>query len=191
MKATKYVVLGCGLVGLVCLFLPFIQFKGVGGEAKASAFQLLGGLCAVEEQAEKAGEKAKSQPDSKVTKALSERADTAKRTASCGSLSLVLMFVPALLLAALGGVSLMGNFGRVFASCALVFSLFGAMMCVLFIMATNNIQTYVESPFGLGFTLLLITYAAALLASLVGVIVPEGSTSAKAETLNVSPAISA
>jgi hypothetical protein len=169
MKPIKFVVLACGVLGLISFFLPFVHVKTKKFDAKASAFQIIKGLDeAVDKVSDAADEVGKYSKDvRRKSKEVKEGAD-----AMAGAAKAILYgaFAPLLFLILFGGLGVIKRFGRGYAIGSAVFALIGLLIWLAFKSVGGEAAA---DPFGIGFTLLGAAYGIAFVASIVGAVKPE------------------
>jgi hypothetical protein len=145
MKASKFLVLAGGILGILAFFLPMVTVERDGGKVSASAFQIVKGLDAVKSKLDK----------TEVKMSAAAYGSTAELSRAKSDLSdikgiVMAIFAPALLLAAIGGAGLARKkFGRVAGGFSLVFGLVGLGIGAL-------LKSAAEGDAGVGLTLLLV-----------------------------------
>ncbi len=159
-KATKYIVLVAGIVGLVAFFLPLIAVQKSGIEGKLSAYRIVKGIDKADQVVASAG------PGDPTSVAEANKALSAVK-------GIVLaIFVPALLLAIFGGVgAARRRFGRGLAIPSMIFGLLGVGIWALLDAAASAGPG--ESVAGVGMHLLLITGLLGFLGGLIATVKPD------------------
>lgn len=162
MKASKFIVLVGGILGIVAFFLPLVSVERNGKSASVSAFQVVKGLDAVQNELEKDNVRVSAAAYG-GTAALNEANDGLENAKG-----IVLgMFAPALLLAAIGGAGVgRKKFGRVAGSFTLLFGLLA-----LGIGALAKSAAGAES--GIGITLMLLAGVAGVVGGLITLVKPD------------------
>lgn len=161
MKATKFIILVGGLLGLLAFFLPLVSVQRAGGSASVSAFQVMKGLDTVEVAVNEAGT-AKSY-DVETAAFASE----AKKDIGAMKGIVMAIFAPAALLALLGGLGIgRKRFGRVAATFSLLAGIAGLGIASI-------LKGAAEGDSGIGLTLLLVTGAAGIVGGILGLVKPE------------------
>jgi len=158
MKASKFIVFLGGILGIVAFFLPLVSVTHQGHKATVSAMQLVKGLDSVQSDDTPSEARAAMSPD-----AIRATKDTA------GALKgiVIAVFVPAFLLAAIGGVAVARRrFGRLGSIFAMVIGLIGLAIAGLLVAAA-------EGDSGSGLILLLVSAIAGTLGGLLATIKPD------------------
>ncbi|HEY4058898.1 MAG TPA: hypothetical protein VGM39_19925 [Kofleriaceae bacterium] len=160
MKATKFIALAGGILGILAFFLPLANVHRGDYSATVSAFQLVKG---VDSLAVQAGHDMKVAVDT----ASLEGAAQAKNALD-GMKGIVLgLFIPGFLLAAIGGIALMRNkFERVAATFSFLFGLVTLGLGVL-------LRGAAEGDGGIALTLLVVTGLAGAVAGIIGLVKPD------------------
>jgi len=164
MKATKFIVLVGGILGILSFFLPMVSVTREGKTASVSAFQIVKGLDAVGVEVDKAG----ANREISVETSASAKKDI-------GALKGIVMaiFGPAALLALIGAIGVARKrFGRVAASFSLVFGLIGLAIAGL-------LKSAAEGDSGIGLTMLLLTGLAGVVGGIMALAKPERPVAAK------------
>ncbi len=165
MKATKFIILVGGILGLLSFFLPLVSVHRAEGKATVSALQIIKGLETVSVAVDTA--EVHSVRDVEVRGA-------AKQDLGAMKGIVMAVFAPALLLALIGGIAVSRKrFGRGSAALALVFGLIG-----LGIGAVLNGAA--EGDGGIAITLLLVTGVCGTVGGLIGLVKPERFVEASA-----------
>lgn len=123
MKAIKFVILGAGVLGLIAFFLPYFNWK-IGDETDSpTGLQVLQGY----ERAEKGADALQGEIDAVAgTRGLSGEIGEVKDLLDVFKAIIVILFLPALVLAVIGGVGLArGKLERVGGVLALVVGVAG------------------------------------------------------------------
>lgn len=170
MKASKFLVLAAGILGILAFFLPMVTVHHGGSSGSASAFQIIKGL-------EVASDAVASDD---VRAAAMSSADVASAKEGLDAMKGIVMaiFVPAILLAAIGafGVS-KKKFGRVAGFFSLVLGLIGLGIGMLLNGAAGD-------DAGVGLSMLLGTGVLGTVGGLFALVKPERpATTAQAPRL--------
>ena len=158
MKASKFIVLVGGVLGILAFFLPLVSVERQGAKASVSAFDLIKGL----DQVEAAVDDGVSRRELSVATSASAKKDI-------GAMKGIVMaiFAPALLLALIGGAGVARKrFGRVAGTFALLAGLVGLGIAAI-------LKGAAEGDGGIGLTLLLGTGVAGLVGGLIALVKPE------------------
>jgi hypothetical protein len=158
MKATKFIVLVGGILGILAFFLPLVSVERGGAKASVSAYQVIKGLDAVEVAVDEAGAKSSYE----VATAASAKKDI-------GAMKGIAMtiFAPALLLSLIGGAGVARKrFGRVAGTFSLLFGIAGLGIAGL-------LESAAEGDSGIGLTMLLLTGVAGVVGGLIALVKPE------------------
>lgn len=158
MKATKFIILVGGLLGLLAFFLPLVSVERGGHTASVSAFQVMKGLDAVEVAVDEGA----------ATREISvESSASAKQDIGAMKGIVMAIFAPAALLALLGGLGIgRKRFGRVAATFSLLAGIAGLGIASI-------LKSAAEGDSGIGLTLLMVTGAAGIVGGLIGLVKPE------------------
>lgn len=157
MKASKLVVLVGGVLGILSFFLPLVSLHHGDVTGTVSAYQIVKGVDAVEHE---------------VDRAPVDQASAASVTEAKGDLGAVkgivlAIYVPALLLALIGGLGVARRrFGRGAGTLSLMLGLVGLGIAAL-------LHGAAEGDAGIGLTLLLITGVAGVFGGVLALIKPE------------------
>ncbi len=178
MKASKFIVLVGGILGIISFFLPMMSVtqSDSGGEkatVQVSAFQIVKGLEAVKVAVDHAD---KSHEDVTV------HADTAEVKKDLDSIKGIVMaiFAPALLLVLMGGLGVMRKkFGRVAGTFSLLFGLVGLGIAMLLRSAAAETAADGGSG-GIALTILLLTGVAGVVGGVLALAKPERASAAAA-----------
>ena len=171
MKASKFIVLVGGILGILSFFLPLVSVTRHGETVKVSAFQVVKGLDAVGSAVD----------DAKPTDEL-DVATQREAKKDVGAMKGIVMaiFAPALLLTLIGGLGVARKrFGRGAATFSLLFGLLGLGIAMI-------LKSAAEGDAGIGMTLLLLTGISGVVGGIVGLVKPErfaGSTNLQAVKL--------
>jgi hypothetical protein len=162
MKASKFIVLVGGILGILAFFLPMVSVTRGGHTATVSAFQIVKGLDAVQDEIQK---------DSVRTQAASigESGSLDKADKDIGAIKGIVMavFAPALLLALMGAAGVARKkFGRVAGTFSLLAGLAGLGIAAL-------LKSAAEGDSGIGITLLLVTGLAGLVGGIIALAKPD------------------
>ncbi len=160
MKASKFIVLVGGILGILAFFLPMVTVNRADFSGSVSAFQIVKGLDAVSVAA----------GSRDVSVALADAGADAKsaKEALDGMKGIVMaIFAPALMLVLIGGLGVFRKkFGRVAGTFSLLFGLVGLGIGAL-------LKGAAEGDSGIGLTLLLITGVAGVVGGLIALAKPE------------------
>lgn len=162
MKASKFIVLVGGILGILAFFLPMVSVDREGKHVTVSAFQVVKGLDAVSSEMDKDEVKMKA-----ASYGETESLRGAKSSVD-GIKGIVLaVFAPALLLALIGGAGVARKkFGRVAGTFSLLFGLVGLGIGAI-------LKSAAEGDSGIGLTLLLVTGLAGLVGGILALAKPE------------------
>ncbi|HEY4182613.1 MAG TPA: hypothetical protein VGM90_37530 [Kofleriaceae bacterium] len=160
MKATKFIVLAGGILGILAFFLPMANVHRGDYSATVSAFQLVKGIDTLAVQA---GHDMKVAVDTASIEGAAQA-----RSALDGMKGIVLgLFIPGFLLAALGALAFMrGKFERVAATFSFVAGLVALGLGVLLRGAS-------EGDGGIALTLLVVTGLAGAIGGIIGLVKPD------------------
>ena len=165
MKATKFIVLAGGILGILAFFLPMVSVQRADFTGTVSAFQIIKGL---EQVSVATGSE-------QVQVALASAGESARsaKDAVDGMKGIVMaIFAPAILLALIGGFGVARKkFGRVAGGFSLLFGLVGLGIGAL-------LKSAAEGDAGIGLTLLLVTGVAGVIGGLMGLVKPERAEAA-------------
>lgn len=174
MKATKFIVLVGGLLGILAFFLPLVSVQRDAGSASVSAFQVMKGLDSVEVAVDEAG-----------TKREIDVATSASAKQDIGALKGIVMaiFAPAALLVLLGGLGVgRKRFGRVAGTFALLAGIAGLGIASI-------LKSAAEGDSGIGLTFLLVTGVAGIVGGIMALAKPERRVPARVQSLATVPDI--
>ena len=158
MKASKFIVLVGGILGILAFFLPLGSVQRHGATASVSAFQVMKGLDQVEVAVDEAG--ARRAIDVETTAG-------AKKDIGAMKGIVMAIFAPALLLALIGGLGVARKrFGRGAGTLALLLGLVGLGIAAI-------LKSAAEGDGGIGLTLLLVTGVAGVVGGLAALVKPE------------------
>jgi hypothetical protein len=164
MKASKFIVLVGGILGILAFFLPLVSVERQGAKASVSAFQVIKGL----DQVEVAVDQGAARGAYDVQTSASAKKDI-------GAMKGIVMaiFAPALLLSLLGAAGVARKrFGRVAGTFSLLAGLVGLGIASI-------LKSAAEGDGGIGLTLLLVTGVAGVIGGLITLVKPERLASAK------------
>jgi len=159
MKASKFLVLAGGILGILAFFLPMVAIHRADYSGSASAFQIIKGLQVASDVVNTEEVRAAAMNGEAVASA-NEGLDAMKGI-------VMAIFVPAILLAAIGafGVS-KRKFGRVAGFFSLLFGVIGLGIGML-------LKSAAGADAGIGLTLLLGTGALGTVGGLLALVKPE------------------
>jgi hypothetical protein len=166
MKASKFIVLAGGILGILAFFLPMVTVHRDDFSGSVSAFQIIKGL---DEISVAAGshEVSVAVADAGATAASAKEMLDGMRT------FVMAIFAPALLLLLIGGLGVMRKqFGRVAGAFSLLFGLIGLGIGSL-------LKSAAEGDAGIGLTLLLVTGVAGVVGGLITLVKPERAATAQ------------
>ena len=158
MKASKFIVLVGGLLGILAFFLPLVSVERGTTKASVSAFQIIKGLDQVSVAVEEAGASREI-----------DVATSANAKGDIGAMKGIVMavFAPAALLVLIGAIGLKRRqFGRVAATFSLLLGLVGLGIGMM-------LKSAAEGDGGIGLTLLVVTGVAGVVGGLVALVKPE------------------
>ena len=159
MKASKFLVLAGGLLGIIAFFLPMVTVHHAGQEGSVSAFQIIKGL----EVASQALDSETARHAAVNTAAISE----AKSGVAEMKGIVMAIFVPAILLAAFGALGIAKKkFGRGMGALSLILGLIGLGIGAL-------LKSAAGADGGIGLTLLLATGALGTVGGLFALVKPD------------------
>jgi hypothetical protein len=170
MKASKFIVLVGGILGLLAFFLPLVTVDRGSAKASVSAFQIIKGLDQVEVAVTDAGARREI-----------DVATSASAKQDLGALKGIVMaiFAPALLLTLLGGIgAARKRFGRVAGASSLLLGLAGLGIGAV-------LKSAAGGDGGIGLTLLLLTGVAGVLGGLIALVKPQRAAAALAPLAEV------
>jgi hypothetical protein len=158
MKASKFIVLVGGILGILAFFLPQLSVQRAGASAKVSAYQVVKGLDQVSVEVDKAGG--------------TSTVDVATRNEAkqdLGAIKGIVMavFAPAALLALIGALGVKRRkFGRGAGTFALLLGVVGLGIGAV-------LKSAAEGDAGIGMTLLIVTGLAGCIGGIAALIKPE------------------
>lgn len=159
MKATKFIVLAGGILGILAFFLPMVTLHRADFTGSASAFQLIKGL--------DAASSAVNSDEVRVAAMSSETVSQAKEGLDAMKGIVAAIFVPAILLAIMGAFGVKRrSFGRVAGGFSLLLGLIGLGIASL-------LKSAAGADAGIGLTLLLLTGVAGTVGGLITLVKPE------------------
>jgi hypothetical protein len=160
MKATKFIVLIGGILGILAFFLPMVTVTRADFSGSVSAFQIVKGL---DQIAVAAGSQ-------EVNVAMADAGASARSAkASLDGMKGIVMalFAPALLLTLIGALGVKRRkFERVAGAFSLVFGLLGLAIGAM-------LKSAAEGDSGIGLTLLIVTGLAGVVGGLLTLVKPE------------------
>jgi len=162
MKASKFIVLVGGILGILAFFLPMVSVERQGARVSVSAFQVVKGL---DQVSAKVG-------DEEVrinAAAYGDAGSVAEAQSGVEKIKGIILafFAPALLLAVIGGLGVMRKqFGRVAGTFSLLLGIAGLGVGVL-------LKSAAEGDAGAGLTVLLLTGVAGVVGGLIALAKPE------------------
>jgi hypothetical protein len=158
MKATKFIVLVGGILGLLSFFLPLVSVHRANATGKVSAFQIMKGLDSVSVAVDEASVHSVAEVETRAE---------AKKDVGAMKGIVMAIFAPALLLTLIGGLAIgRKRFGRGAAAFSLIFGLIGLGIAAI-------LKSAAEGDAGIGMTLLLLTGVAGVVGGLIGLVKPE------------------
>jgi hypothetical protein len=155
MKATKFIILVGGILGLLAFFLPLVSVQRGGTSATVSAFQIIKGLDTVSVAVDQAS--------------TVDVATSASAQSDIGAMKGIVMaiFAPAALLTLLGGLGVMRRrFGRLAGTFSLLAGLAGLGIAAVLKGAAGGDS-------GIGMSILLLTGALGVIGGVLGLAKPE------------------
>jgi hypothetical protein len=160
MKASKFIVLVGGILGILAFFLPMVTVQQQDFSGSVSAFQIIKGLDAVSVAA--------GSTEASVALASAGTSSQSAKDALDGMKAIVMaIFVPALMLVLIGGLGVYRKkFGRVAGTFSLLFGLLGLGIGAM-------LKSAAEGDSGIGLTLLLVTGVAGIVGGLITLVKPE------------------
>lgn len=168
MKASKFIVLVGGILGILAFFLPLVSVERQGAKASVSAYQVIKGLDAVEVAVDDAGARHTYDVETAATAA------SAKKDIGAMKGIVMAIFAPALLLSLIGAAGVARKkFGRVAGTFSFLLGIAGLGIAAL-------LKSAAEGDGGIGLTLLLVTGVAGLVGGLAALIKPERPAQAQA-----------
>jgi hypothetical protein len=158
MKATKFIVLVGGILGILSFFLPLVSVHRGEFTGKVSAYQVVKGLDTVAVEVDAADARTAVEVETK---------SEAKKDIGAMKGIVMAIFAPAALLALIGGLGVgRKRFGRVAATFSLLCGLLGLGIASI-------LKAAAEGDAGIGMTFLLITGVAGVVGGIAGLIKPE------------------
>lgn len=162
MKASKFIVLVGGILGILAFFLPMVTVERGGKSVSVSAFQVVKGLDAVKSELDK--------DEVKMNAAAYGETETLhKAKGDVDGIKGIVMaiFAPALLLALIGGAGVARKkFGRVAGTFSLLFGLAGLGIGAI-------LKSAAEGDSGVGLTVLLLTGALGIVGGILALAKPD------------------
>lgn len=160
MKASKFIVLVGGILGLVAFFLPAINVKTEKGTVGVSAMQMVAGIDLAKDAVDKADA---PDPMSRTTR------DDASADLSKVKGIVMGLFAPALLLVLIGGIGAMRRrFGRGMGALSLLFGLISLGIGALVMSAAEG-----DTSAGIAITMLVVTGIAGFVGGMLALIKPD------------------
>jgi hypothetical protein len=158
MKATKFIVLVGGILGILSFFLPLVSVTRENVTGKVSAFQIIKGLDAVSVEVDAAS--------ARSTEEVALKSEAKKDVGAMKGIVLA-VFAPALLLTLIGGLGVARKrFGRGAATFSLLFGLIGLGIGMI-------LKSAAEGDAGIGMTLLILTGVSGVVGGIIGLVKPE------------------
>ncbi|HEY5921542.1 MAG TPA: hypothetical protein VIV11_07715 [Kofleriaceae bacterium] len=158
MKASKFIVLVGGILGILAFFLPLVSVERDGAKASVSAYQVIKGLDQVEV--------AVDQGAARGAYAM-ETSASAKKDIGAMKGIVMAVFAPALLLSLIGAAGVARKrFGRVAGTFSLLLGLVGLGIGAL-------LKSAAEGDGGIGLTLLIVTGVAGIAGGITALVKPE------------------
>jgi len=172
MKASKFLVLAGGILGLIAFFLPLVTVEHRGTKVSASAFDVVKGLgevqAAVKSDEAKESIAAMGREGRKMAKDVDADLGTIK-------MFVFVIFVPALLLAVIGGMGVARKrFGRVAGTFSLLFGLIALGIGALLRAAASE----TGDSAGIAMTILLLTGLLGFIGGIMALVKPERAAAA-------------
>ena len=169
MKASKFIVLAGGILGILAFFLPLVTVERHGMQVSVSAFQVVKGLDAVQDAANTKEAKAEiAKLGAEGRKFVREADDSLDKIKGI----VLAVFAPALLLAVIGGLGVSRKkFGRGAGALALLLGLLGLGIGAI-------LKGAAEGDSGIGITVLLLTGVAGIVGGIMAIAKPERATAA-------------
>jgi hypothetical protein len=165
MKASKFIVLVGGILGILAFFLPLVSVERQGAKASVSAYQVIKGLDQVEVAVDQGARQAAYSM---------ETGAEAKKDIGAMKGIVMAVFAPALLLSLIGAAGVARKrFGRVAGTFSLLFGLVGLGIGAI-------LKSAAEGDGGVGLTLLIVTGLAGVVGGIAALIKPERSVEARA-----------
>ncbi|MBA3818291.1 MAG: hypothetical protein H0X17_05325, partial [Deltaproteobacteria bacterium] len=164
MKASKFIVLAGGILGILAFFLPMVSVERDGKRVTASAFQVVKGLDAVTTEVDRAEVRTAA-----ASYGAPERAARSEAKSDLGAIKgiVVAIFAPALLLAVISGLGVRRQqFGRVAGTLSLLLGAVGLGIGVI-------LKGAAEGDSGIGLTVLLLTGLAGVVGGILALARPE------------------
>ena len=158
MKASKFIVLVGGILGILSFFLPLVSVERQGAKASVSAYQIIKGLDQVEVAVDEGARQAAVSVET-----------TREAKEGIGAMKGIVMavFGPALLLTLIGGMGVARKrFGRVAGTFSLLLGLVGLAIGAL-------LKSAAEGDGGIGLTLLILTGVAGIVGGIAALVKPE------------------
>lgn len=167
MKASKFIVLVGGILGILAFFLPMVTVQRSDFTGSVSAFQIIKGLDAVTVAAG-------SHEASIALADAGSSAQSAKEALDGMKAIVMAIFAPAMLLVLIGGLGVYRKrFGRAAGTFSLLFGLIGLGIGAM-------LKGAAEGDSGIGLTLLLVTGVAGIVGGILALAKPERPATAVA-----------
>jgi hypothetical protein len=166
MKATKFIVLAAGIVGLIAFFLPLVAVKDSGVKGAISAFQIVKGIDSAQDVVE----------GGTATNPAADRAAAKDANEALGKVKgiVLALFVPAALLTLFGGIGAKKQrFGRGLGVGSLLVGLLGLAIWALLSTAAKEAGGDGGSVAGIGLHLLMLTGLGGLIGGLAALVKPD------------------
>jgi hypothetical protein len=163
MKASKFVILAGGILGILAFFLPMVTVQKDGAKASLSAFQIVKGVDAIKIELEK------EQREVRASMASIDDPYAAEAKKGLDQMKGIVMafFAPAFWLVVIGGIGLARKqFGRVAGTFSLLLGLAGLGIGAL-------LKAAAEGDAGIALTLLLFTGLAGVVGGIMALAKPE------------------
>ena len=174
MKASKYLVLLGGIIGVVAFFLPAITVKNDDVTVKISSYRIVRGVDDAAQVVDKKSAAAAAQESAAHPDDARAIIDTANASFKSIRTPILIIFAPAVLLLVFGGIATArGRFGRFGGFSAFVV---GGLCAAVWMLAHHVNQTTMSNdpaPLGIGVHLLLASGAAGILGGLLAMISPD------------------
>ena len=172
MKASKFLVLAGGILGIIAFFLPLVTVEHRGTKVSASAFQVVKGIGEIQDATKT------DEVQDKIASMGSEGRKMAKDVdGELGKIKgfVLAIFLPALLLAVIGGLGVARKrFGRVAGTFSLIFGLLGLGIGALLRAAAAE----TGDGAGIAMTILLLTGLAGFVGGILALVKPERAAAA-------------
>jgi hypothetical protein len=170
MKASKFIVLVGGILGILAFFLPLVSVERQGHKQSVSAYQVVKGL-----------DQAQTAVDEGVQQSAFDADVGASAKKNIGALKGIVLgvFAPAVWLTLIGALGVARKrFGRVAGTFSFLLGLLGLGIGAI-------LKAAAEGDGGIGLTLLLITGFAGVVGGLAALIKPEGFAAPQRQVITV------